>query len=35
VFEDANIDQAVAAAQVGLFFNNGQCCIASSRVFVH
>jgi hypothetical protein len=27
--------QAVSIAQVGLFFNCGQCCIASSRVFVH
>ena len=35
VFDDADIEQAVAAANVGLFFNNGQCCIASSRVFVH
>ena len=26
--------QAVAVAQLGLFFNGGQCCIASSRVFV-
>jgi len=35
IFQDADLDKAVAAAQVGLFFNNGQCCIASSRVFVH
>jgi acyl-CoA reductase-like NAD-dependent aldehyde dehydrogenase len=26
--------QALDVAQLGLFFNNGQCCIASSRVFV-
>jgi aldehyde dehydrogenase (NAD+) len=35
VFEDADVDKAVQTAQIGLFFNNGQCCIASSRVFVH
>ena len=29
IFDDADLDQAVAAANVGLFFNNGQCCIAS------
>eukprot|EP01061_Rhynchopus_euleeides_P009060 TRINITY_DN1821_c0_g1_i16.p1 TRINITY_DN1821_c0_g1~~TRINITY_DN1821_c0_g1_i16.p1 ORF type:complete len:526 (+),score=256.98 TRINITY_DN1821_c0_g1_i16:52-1578(+) len=35
VCEDANIDNAVAAAQVGVFFNQGQVCTASSRIFVH
>jgi len=35
IFEDADLDRAVEVAQVGLFFNCGQCCIASSRVFVH
>lgn len=34
VFDDADIDKAIDAANVGLFFNNGQCCIASSRVYV-
>jgi len=33
--EDADIDAAVAAAQVGVFFNQGQVCTASSRIFVH
>jgi aldehyde dehydrogenase (NAD+) len=33
--EDADIDAAVASAQVGVFFNQGQVCTASSRVFVH
>lgn len=35
VFPDANIDQAIQAAQIGLFFNTGQCCIAGSRIYVH
>jgi len=32
---DCDIDAAVAAAQVGVFFNQGQVCTASSRIFVH
>merc|ERR1719199_443942 len=35
VLPDADIDQAVQAANVGLFLNHGQCCCASSRLFVH
>merc|ERR1719373_1400815 len=35
VFEDADVDKAVADTHFGLFFNHGQCCCASSRVFVH
>lgn len=35
IHEDANLDAAVAAAQVGVFFNQGQVCTASSRIFVH
>jgi aldehyde dehydrogenase (NAD+) len=35
IHEDADIDAAVAAAQVGVFFNQGQVCTASSRIFVH
>lgn len=34
IFEDADIDNAVAQLQVGLFLNQGQCCCASSRIFV-
>mmetsp|Transcript_28259 Transcript_28259/g.45011 ORF Transcript_28259/g.45011 Transcript_28259/m.45011 type:complete len:574 (-) Transcript_28259:202-1923(-) len=34
VCNDADLDQAVAAGQLGLFLNSGQCCIASSRIFV-
>ncbi len=34
VFADSNIDAAVAGAEFGLFFNQGQCCCAGSRVFV-
>jgi len=33
--DDADLDLAVAAAQVGVFFNQGQVCTASSRIFVH
>jgi len=35
VMPDADLDQALAAAHVGLFLNQGQCCCASSRLFVH
>jgi len=34
VFADADIDKAVEIAQFGLFFNQGQCCCAGSRIFV-
>jgi len=34
VCDDADLDQALAAAHVGLFLNHGQCCCASSRVYV-
>merc|ERR1712139_741765 len=35
VFGDADVDDAVEKIHFGLFFNHGQCCCASSRVFVH
>lgn len=35
IMDDADIDLAIAQSQVGLFLNQGQCCIAGSRVFVH
>jgi aldehyde dehydrogenase (NAD+) len=35
ILDDADIDVAIAQSQVGLFLNQGQCCIAGSRVFVH
>jgi aldehyde dehydrogenase (NAD+) len=34
VFADADLDAAVEGAYFGLFFNQGQCCCAGSRVFV-
>jgi len=34
VCNDANVDAAVGIAQVGLFLNQGQCCCASSRIYV-
>ena len=34
VFSDANIDAAIAGAHFGLYFNQGQCCCAGSRLFV-
>ncbi|WP_020468342.1 aldehyde dehydrogenase family protein [Zavarzinella formosa] len=34
VFADANLDAAVEGAYFGLFFNQGQCCVAGSRLFV-
>lgn len=34
VFADADLDAAIEGAFFGLFFNQGQCCIAGSRLFV-
>jgi aldehyde dehydrogenase (NAD+) len=34
VFADADMDAAVEGAFFGLFFNQGQCCCAGSRLFV-
>lgn len=34
VFADANIEQAVNGAMMGIFFNQGQVCCAGSRLFV-
>eukprot|EP00920_Eleutheroschizon_duboscqi_P042454 GHVT01101381.1.p1 GENE.GHVT01101381.1~~GHVT01101381.1.p1 ORF type:complete len:522 (+),score=77.17 GHVT01101381.1:66-1568(+) len=35
VLQDADVKKAAEIAHGGLFFNMGQCCVASSRVFVH
>lgn len=35
VFDDANMDRAVADALEGGFFNKGEACTAASRVLVH
>jgi len=35
ICKDADLDQAAVAAHVGLFVNMGQCCCASSRIYVH
>jgi aldehyde dehydrogenase (NAD+) len=34
VFADADMDQAVSGAMMGIFFNQGQVCCAGSRLFV-
>mmetsp|Transcript_69981 Transcript_69981/g.121093 ORF Transcript_69981/g.121093 Transcript_69981/m.121093 type:complete len:509 (-) Transcript_69981:248-1774(-) len=34
ICEDGDLQKAVDAAHIGLFLNSGQCCIASSRIFV-
>jgi aldehyde dehydrogenase (NAD+) len=34
VFADTDLDAAVEGAYFGLFFNQGQCCCAGSRLFV-
>jgi aldehyde dehydrogenase (NAD+) len=34
VFADADMDAAIEGAFFGLFFNQGQCCCAGSRLFV-
>ena len=35
VFEDANLEAAVAGSLFGIFFNTGQSCEARSRMFIH
>jgi aldehyde dehydrogenase (NAD+) len=34
VFDDADMEAAVAGSHFGLYFNQGQCCCAGSRLFV-
>jgi aldehyde dehydrogenase (NAD+) len=34
VFADTDLDEAVQGSHFGLFFNQGQCCCAGSRLFV-
>jgi betaine-aldehyde dehydrogenase len=34
VFADADIEQAVSGAMMGIFFNQGQVCCAGSRIFL-
>uniref|UniRef100_A0A8D0DXG0 aldehyde dehydrogenase (NAD(+)) n=1 Tax=Salvator merianae TaxID=96440 RepID=A0A8D0DXG0_SALMN len=34
VFADADLDNAVEFAHIGVFYHQGQCCIAGSRLFV-
>ena len=34
ILADADLDKAAAGTHFGLFFNQGQCCCAGSRVFV-
>ena len=34
VFADADMDAAIAGAHLALYFNQGQCCCAGSRLFV-
>lgn len=35
VCKDGDLDQAVISCHVGLFINMGQCCCASSRIYIH
>ncbi len=35
VFEDADLDAALAGAHGAVFFNQGQCCIAGTRIYAH
>uniref|UniRef100_X1Z695 Aldehyde dehydrogenase domain-containing protein n=1 Tax=Capitella teleta TaxID=283909 RepID=X1Z695_CAPTE len=35
IMPDANVDEALAVSHMGVFYNMGQVCIASSRLFVH
>ena len=35
VFPDADLDLAIAGAAAAIFYNQGQCCTAGSRLFAH
>ena len=35
VFDDADLDAAVEGTYGAVYFNQGQCCIAGARVYVH
>src|SRR5262249_17986252 len=35
VFPDADLEPAIAGASDAIFFNQGQCCTAGSRLFAH
>jgi phenylacetaldehyde dehydrogenase len=35
IFPDADLDAAIAGAANAIFWNNGQCCTAGSRLYVH
>jgi len=34
IFSDADMEHAVMQAHIGVFFNDGQCCCAGTRVYV-
>ena len=34
IFDDADLDEAVKWAAMGIFFNHGQTCCAGSRIYV-
>ena len=35
IYPDADLEEAVEAAMMAIFFNKGECCAAGSRLFVH
>jgi len=35
ICKDADLEQAAAVCNIGLFLNMGQCCCASTRIFIH
>jgi aldehyde dehydrogenase (NAD+) len=35
VYPDADLEEAVEAAMMAIFFNKGECCAAGSRLFLH
>merc|ERR1719235_2467470 len=35
ICKDADLEQAATSAHLGLFINMGQCCCASSRIYIH
>lgn len=35
VFEDADLDQAIAGAMISKYRNGGQTCICANRIFIH